>query len=212
MLPSQLCSVDQPKHLTAPKHCRPKSPYFFSQDFAFSTFSVWLHGGWHWIGTAESVLCHFKQGHTNLSLAHRSAHSSAGLHFQTAVWWVPRLSSIPPFLIPAELFASRYCHPEAVPIICNSASCMLLLPTSPSASTWRACLFPRQVWHIWLASWQSPFTYFWKGSLWMILYDCMVSKNHNHQMGWMQIPALLYPPAIVPVHAASFLKSRPLVP
>lgn len=39
----------------------PKSPYF-SQGFSFSTFSVWLHEGWHWIGTAESVLHHFKQG------------------------------------------------------------------------------------------------------------------------------------------------------
>lgn len=40
----------------------------------------------------------------------------------------------------------------------------------------------------------------------------MVSKSHSHRMQWMQIPALHYPPAVAPVHAASFLKSRPLVP
>lgn len=44
------------------------------------------------------------------------------------------------------------------------------------------------------------------------LYGCIVSKNQSHQMRWMQIPALHYPPGIVPIHAASFLKSRPLVP
>lgn len=44
------------------------------------------------------------------------------------------------------------------------------------------------------------------------LYGYLASENHSHQTRRMQTPASHHAPAVTPVHAAGFLKNRPLVP
>lgn len=69
---------------------------------------------------------------------------------------------------PSWDFAPVHHLPKAAPISCGSDPWLLLPPATPSAFTWKICLFPGQVWLIWLTWSSGPFTGFWKGSLWMI--------------------------------------------
>lgn len=121
-----------------------KSPYS-SQGFAFSTFSVCLHEVWHWIGTAELVLRCLKRGQ---SLGPQSCPFLGGAALPDSCLLSSMVVLILPLLIPAELLASRYCHPGLSPSPValppgQSSSQLLhqLLPGGPVSSQGRSDTF-----------------------------------------------------------------------
>lgn len=183
----------------------PKSPYF-SQGFALRTFTVLLHEGWHWVRTAEYVLHCWKQGQSLWPPTPQKGCTSSqrygGCHSCPPF---PHLSSHPSYLHPCVITRRLNPPAAALPPGCSFSQLLhqplpggLSLPragltclTRPTAGS--CCSFLKRL----------PLNN---------VCGHVVSENHSHRARWMQTPASRHAPAVAPIHAASFLKNRPLVP
>lgn len=148
------------------------------------------------------------------SLAHRVTPSWEGLHFQpAAVWWVLQV-------FPTH---SPTSHPTRV--TCTHASstegsshqlqlCLLAapFPSFSSSHYLEGLSLPRADLTCLTRLMAESFYRFLKRLPLNSLHGYMVSRNHSHQMWSMQTPASHHMPGTIPIHAASFLKNRPLVP